>query len=160
MGIFDDVRAGRWAGWTGLPAGLSLRDAAAELGALIDVHRRGATTVHQLTGEVRLWVPDDVVELVELDHPLGDASAVDDLGPPDVEQPARFGVFGSATTEHVWIERGLVLVTAVEYDHDLGGPPVDTSPRLVHAELFVPTELARWREGPGRWSWQRRPQPH
>ena len=163
MGTFDAARAGRWHEWHGLPAGLSARDAIAELGRTAAVHRRDGITVHEilgheLSGGVRVWVRDDVVELVELDDPVGDPSVVEALGPADVEEPARFGIFGSATTEHVWLARGLVLVTAAAYDHGLPGPPIDTTPHLAHAELFVPVDLERWRQGPGRWRWQ--PKPH
>jgi hypothetical protein len=160
MGTFDTVRTGRWDEWTGVPAGMSADEVAAELGATTNVHRRDGLTVHELTSGVRLWVRDGAVELVEVDDPAGDPSVIDELGPVDVEEPARFAVFGSATTEHVWLARGLALVTASAYDHGLRGPPVDTSPRLVHVELFVPADLDRWRQGPGRWRWQPRPRPH
>ena len=160
MGIFDAARTGKWDAWSGVPAGLSAGDAEAELGRATAVHRRDGITVHELTDGVRVWVRDDAVELVEIDDPTGDPSVIEELGPADVEEPARFGVFGSATTEHVWLARGLVLVTASAYDHGLPGPPVDTAPRLVHVELFVPGELERWRQGPGRWRWQQPPRPH
>jgi hypothetical protein len=160
MGIFDAARAGQWHEWSGVPARLPAGDAEAELGPTTHLHRRDGITVHELAGGVRLWVRDGAVELVEIDDPAGGHSVVEELGPPDVEEPARFGVFGSATTEHVWLARGLVLVTASAYDHGLPGPPVDTSPRLVHVELFVPAGLEQWRQGPGRWRWQPRPRPH
>ena len=160
MGTFDAARTGRWDEWRGVPGDLSVDDAEAELGPTVHVHRRDGITVHELTGDVRVWVRDGVVELVEIDDPAGDPSVVDALGPRDVEEPSRFSVFGSATTEHVWLDRGLVLVTASAYDHGLPGPPVDTAPRLVHAELFAPGDLARWRQGPGRWRWKPRPRPH
>jgi hypothetical protein len=160
MGTFDAARAGRWDDWSGVPAGLSAGDAEAELGRTAVVHRRAGIAVHELTGGIRLWVRDGAVELVEIDDPDGDPTVIDELGPVDVEEPARFVVFGAATTEHVWLARGLALVTAAAYDHGLPGPPVDTAPHLVHAELFVPTDMDRWRQGPGRWRWQPRPHLH
>ena len=160
MGTFDATRTGRWDEWRGLPAGLTAAEAEAELGQTAQSHRRNGITVHELTTGMRLWVRDGAVELVEIDDPAGEPSVVDELEPADVEGPARFGAFGSATTEHVWLARGLVLVTATAYDHGLPGPPVDTTPRLVHVELFVPVDLETWRQGPGRWRWRPRPRPH
>ena len=161
MGIFDAARTGRWDAWSGVPAGLSAGDAEAELGRTTAVHRRDGITVHELTDGVRLWVRDDAVELVEIDDPAGDPSVIEELGPADVEEPARFGVFGSATTEHVWLARGLVLVTASAYDHGLPGTArrhrAPTRPRRT---VRARATLERWRQGPGRWRWQPPPRPH
>ena len=155
MTSLEVALAGRWAEWEGLDAGLLVADLEAVAGP-----GRGpraappgaypAGVVEFGSGAVRAWVRAERVELIALDAPAAPAGAlatVAMLGPPALEQPARFEALGAETTEHVWPQRGLVLVTAVPYEH--AGQP-DRGVRLAHAELFVPVSLEEWRTGPAR----------
>lgn len=156
----DIALQGRWPEWTGLdpfldPVSLVQRFGPAHAhrtpfggryGEMVDL-----VAPPPLAG-LRIWCRDGAVTLVELDEPAapaGIATVLQALGPATLTQPARYTRYRYETTDHVYPGRGLVLVVAVAYDHDLPGPPPDRTPHLIHAELFAPTDLPNWR---AQWS--------
>jgi hypothetical protein len=153
MASLDVALAGRWAEWDGLGADVSIADVEAVAGPARRSHAAppGAYPAEVVAFDgLRAWVRAERVELVALDEPAapdGALATLATLGSPELEQPARFERFGFETTEHVWPRRGLVLVTAVPYEHS---EEADRSARLARAELFAPTTLDAWRIGLAR----------
>jgi hypothetical protein len=95
---------------------------------------------------------DDEVVVID-DPPEGDGLGA--AGPAQLVAPARHELYGYETTDHVWPQRGLVLVGATPYEHT---PASDRAPRIVRAELFAPCTLEHWRAAIAPRTAPRRPQ--
>src|SRR5215468_2713436 len=161
MTALEVALAGHWGSWWGLDPGLDPADLTARYGQ----PRGGGSPAGGQFGEMvelpppapltalRVWSRDGRVALVEVDDPAapdGADAAVQALGQPALTQPARLTRYRYETTDHIYPARGTALVVAVAYDHGLPGPAPDRTPRLVHAELFVPTDLPGWQANWGR----------
>lgn len=138
------ARAGRWARWPGLPAGLM---PAAVIGELIAVPApppapgqlgRRPLDVYEAP-PLRLWADRGTVVLVEwLDPPC--AGTVEEtlgvLGRADRAAAGRHLRSGATTTEHVYAGHGLAITVAASYDQ-----PPSFAPRLATVQLFAPCTL-------------------
>jgi hypothetical protein len=150
MTPLDVALAGRWKDWHGLED-LAPGDLEAAVGPLSP-----GTDADLAFAGGRAWVRDGRVVLVALDAPrapAGAAAAVTAAGAPASSEPARQLALGFATTDHVFPERGLVLVSADPYED-----APERAPKLLRAELFGPRSLEDWRYELARLSAP--PRPH
>lgn len=138
------ARAGRWASWPGLPAGLTVAEVLAELGGAA-VPAPVASSLGRRSCErfdappLRVWADGAAVVLVEwLDPPS--ATSVEELlaalGPPDRDGPGRHLRDGAVTTERVHAARGLAVTVAESYDD-----PPSFAPSVATVQVFAPCTL-------------------
>jgi hypothetical protein len=111
-------------GWPGLPPGLTLDEAGAELPVVCDVTGRArlgaarapvewvASESSLYAGGLRLYVDGGEVLVVEGRDPVGPAGdplGVPELGEPELVLDALVGPLGLDGVEHVYPERGLAV---------------------------------------------------
>lgn len=142
------ARAGQWARWTGLPAGLPVAMVIAALGAVeaptpepgqlgrrpLDLYQAPA---------LRVWADDGAAVLVEwLDPPCAGSVAelLAALGGADREGAGRHLRSGATTTEYVHAARGLAVTVAASYEQ-----PLSFAQRLATVQLFAATDRPRSR---------------
>jgi hypothetical protein len=138
------ARAGRWAGWTGLPPGLPVATVVAALtGAVAPLaiaDRLGRRPVDRVdAAPLRVWASGGAALLVEwIDPPCAGtvAELLAALGAPDREAGGRHLRAGATTTEYVYAGRGLALTVAASYDQ-----PPGFAPYLATVQLFTPATL-------------------
>lgn len=138
------ARAGQWARWTGLPAGLP---AATVIAGLVSVDvptptpgqlGRRPLDLYQAP-PLRVWADGGAAVLVEwLDPPCAGSVAelLAALGVADREGAGRHLRSGATTTEHVHAARGLAVTVAASYEQ-----PPSFAPRLATVQLFAATDL-------------------
>lgn len=138
------LRTADWVRWPGLPPDLREAELRRDLGLDASGTRRdGRLSGHDVviveTADLRYWLRDDRVVLLELTKRLGPTPSDDlraRLGTADRDAAGRFLQSGSTTTEYVYASRGLAFTVAASYDQ-----PPKFAPHVIAIQLFAATDL-------------------